>query len=502
MFTITKSLRLLAVTLLIATAALAVPSMASASSTQLSLIQDDRELLGFTGEDPAAAMAEIRGLGVDIVRTNVIFGKIYRRPNDRRKPRGFKTSDPNSSLYDWSLTDRLINLAKANGMQVLVTVTGPGPVFSSSQPRRCRRGPCIWKPKPSEFGGFAAAVARRYRGKIDFYSIYNEPNLGKIWLAPRFARSRGQRYDYAGMLYRKLWIAGYKGIARYDRARRNRVLFGEAPAISQPIPFLRAALCLNSRNRPLTGRLRRLQGCSGRVSKLNIGGYAIHPYNQGAGGVDGPQQRSNTKTSLPIAYMPRLHRIMDAAARRGRTPGGRRIYVTEFGFQSDPPDTTVGVTLSQQAQFINESDRLLYSDRRVAAVGQYELTDVPQEDQFNTGLRFVGGSQKPAYPAYRLPIVVTRRSANSVEVYGQVRPARVLGGGPITQVAVQVSENGGSYTTVQQPTTNSRGIFRINVSRSGAASARWRLSWQNADTGVFYTSRVARAGKRLRYFRG
>ena len=166
---------------------------------------------------------------------------------------------------------------------------------------------------------------------------------------------------------------------------------------------------------------------------------------------------------------------MDAAARRGRTPGGRRIYVTEFGFQSDPPDTTVGVSLSQQAQFINESDRLLYSDRRVAAVGQYELTDVPQEDQFNTGLRFVRGAQKPAYAAYRVPIVVTRRSANSVEVYGQVRPARLLAAGPQTQIAIQASANGGAYTTVQEPTTNSRGIFRVNVSRSGAASARWRL---------------------------
>jgi hypothetical protein len=503
MFKITKSLRLLAVTLLVATAALALPSVASASSTQLTLLQDDRELLGLTGEDPAGAMAEIRALGVDIIRTNVIYGKIYRRPNDRRKPRGFRTSDPSSSLYDWALTDRLINLAKANGMRVLVTITGPGPVFSSSQPSRCRgRGPCIWKPKPSEFGGFAAAVARRYRGKVDYYSIYNEPNLGKIWLAPRFARSRGVRYDYAAALYRKLWIAAYKAVARYDRGHRNRVLFGEAPAISQPLPFLRAALCLNSRNRPFTGRLRRLQGCSGRVSKLNLGGYAIHPYNQGAGGKAGPQQRSRTRTSLPIAYMPRLHRVMDAAARYRRTPGGRRIYVTEFGFQSNPPDTITGVSLSQQAQFINESDRLLYSDRRVAAVGQYELTDVPEEDQFNTGLRFVGGSQKPAYAAFRLPIVVTRRSANSVEVYGQVRPARILAGGPRTQVAVQVSLGGGPYTTVAQPSTNSRGIFRINLNRSGAASARWRLSWQNPGTGAFYTSRVAVPRKRLRYFKG
>ena len=491
-----QSPRLLACALLAVLAAMLAPQAASASSTQLSLLQDDRELLGAAGEEPAAAMAEIRSLGVDIVRTNVIYGKIYTTPRDRRKPRGFNASNPNSPKYNWASTDRLVSLARANGIRVMMTVTGPGPFFSSSSPRRCRSLPCTYRPKPSEFGAFAAAAAKRYRGQVDYYSIWNEPNLGERWLTPRYQRTSSGRVDVAGAIYRKLFQAGQKSIARYDPGRRNRVLFGEVAAIGSPLPMLRAALCLDPDGRPFKGRLRALQGCSGRVGRLNIGGFAVHPYNQGGYGT--PQLRTKTKSSLPLAYMPRLHRLISGAARRGRIRGGASIFVTEFGFQTRPPDR-LGVSLANQARYINESDRLFFADRRVKSVAQYELTDVPERNQFNTGLRFVrsrGGAQKPSYAAYRVPLVVTRRSTNSVEVYGQARPSRAA-----TTVALQV-ESGGVFTTVRQQRTNSRGIFRVNIQRSGASRARWRLVWQNIGTGELHTSRIARAGSRLQYRRG
>ena len=495
----TKSLRLIACVATLVITALAVPSAASASSSQLSLIQDDRELLGLTGEDPAVAMAEIRNLGVDILRTNVIYGKVYRTPTDRRKPAGFVTSDPNSPQYNWSDTDRLVNLARANGLQIMMTVTTPGPFFSSASPSRCSRVPCTFKPKPAEFGDFVAAVAKRYRGRVDYYSLGNEFNLGKTWLTPRFARSRGTRYDFAAATYRKMFLAGYRSIVRNDGARRNRVLFGETSAIASPLPFIRSALCLDAKGRALKGKLRRLQGCSGRVAKLNIAGFAVHPYNQGGNGT--PRQRTRSKTALPLAHMPRLHKLNSQAARRGRIPRGRGVFVTEFGYQSKPPDRISNVSLIEQAQYINESDRLFYSDRRIKMVGQYELTDVPQADQFNTGLRFVRGGRKPAYDAYRVPLVVTRRSASLVEVYGEVRPHRVLSGGPVTRVAIQVSQNGGAFTTVKSQPTNARGFLKLNIRRSGAARARWRLVWQNVDTAEFVNSRIATAGKALRYYK-
>lgn len=490
--------------LLVAVGALFAAPAASASPSQFSLIQDDRELFGASGFDPAQAMSEFRELGADVIRTNVIYHKIYRTPKDRRKPRDFRASDPGSSHYDWSATDRLVELARKNGLGILMTVTGPGPFFTSAAPRRCRELPCSFKPNPREFGAFAAAAVKRYSGKVNYYSIWNEPNIGKTWLSPRYKRTRFGRVDLAGAIYRKLYLAGYKAVARYDRRRRNRVLFGETAAIGSPLPMLNAALCLDGRGRPFRGRLRRLQGCAGRIQRLNIGGVAVHPYNSGAFG--NAQSRTRSKTALPLAYMPRLHRLLRGAVRRGRIGRrGRNVFVTEFGFQTKPPDP-FGVSLGNQARFLNESDRLFYGDRRIKSVAQYELHDVPEANQFNTGLRFSrerAGRKKPAYDAYRVPLVVTRRSRNSVEVYGQVRPSRLLRGGPVTRVNVLMAKGSGTARQVASPLTNRRGIFRIRVNRRGASSrsTRWRIGWRNGDTGEVLASRVARAGKRLRYYR-
>ena len=489
-----QPLRLLACALLTTLAALLAPASASAASNQLSLIQDDREFLGGTGENLDSAAAELKNLGVDILRTNVNYNKIYRTPKDRKKPADFVTSDPTNSHYDWSATDRLVALAKRNNVRILMTVTGPGPFFSSEKPSKCRKLPCTYKPKTSEFEQFAAAVAKRYRGQADYYAIWNEPNIGKTWLTPRFEKRRGVgTIDYAAAKYRQLYLAGYKSIAKYDPARKNRVLFGETAAIGSPLPFIRAALCLDSAGRPFRGARARATGCRGRVKKINTLGFAIHPYNQGGNGT--PRSKSRTKTSLSIAYMPRIHRLIKGAAARKRISGGRSVYVTEFGFQSRPPDSISNVNPREQAQYINESDRLLYGDPRVKWVGQYELTDVPQKDQFNSGLRFVGGKRKPAYAAYRMPIVVTRRSANSVEVYGQSRP-----GGSAT-VAIQSQAAGKSFTTVRNVRTNAQGMFRVNISKKGAFRLKWRLSGISNATGETITSREAKAGKKLAFYR-
>jgi hypothetical protein len=490
---IKQSLRLLACALLATLAALLAPAAASASTTQLSLLQDDREFLGQTGEDLDAAANELENLGVDILRTNVNFNKVYRTPRDRKKPSDFVTNDPTNSHYDWGAIDRLVSLAKANNVRVLMTITGPGPFFSSESPSRCRKLPCTYKPKTSEFEGFAAAVAKRYRGQADYYAIWNEPNIGKTWLTPRYAKRRGVgTIDYAAAKYRQLYLAGYKSIARFDPARKNRVLFGETAAISKPIPFLRAALCLDSRGNPFRGRRAKAQGCSGRVKKINTLGIAHHPYNQGGNGT--PRSKSRTSSSASIAYTPRLVRMIDGAARRGRVARGRGVYMTEFGYQSNPPDRISNVSPTEQGQYINESDRLLYGASRVKWVAQYELTDVPQQDQFNSGLRYVGGKRKPAYEAYRMPIVVTRRSANSVEVYGQIRP-----GGSST-VAIQAQASGGQFTTVRNVRTNSRGVFRLNVSRKSAFRLKWRLSALSPLTGESITSRTAKAGRKLGFY--
>ncbi len=472
--------------------ALIAPAAASASKNQLSMIQDDRELLGSSGQDPASSMAEIANLGIDVVRTNIIFHKIYRTPGNRRRPAGFDAANPNSPKYDWSNMDRFIRLANANGLRVFGTITGPGPHFTTRNPRACRRVPCTKNPKPADFGKFAAAVAKRYRGKIDYYSIWNEPNLEQ-WITPQQKKPGIGKVQTEAVIYRKLFIAGYKSIARFDRARRNRVMFGEVAAISEPLAMLNAALCLDVRGNKFRGRQAKRHGCAGKVPKLNIGGFAVHPYNFGAYGT--PQSRVRSKYALPLAYMPRLHRLIDNARKRGRITRRAPILSTEFGFQSRPPERRFAPSLAQQARYLNESDRLFYGNPRVTMVSQYELTDPPEVDVFNTGLRFAevrGRGTKPSYEAYRLPIVVTKLSSRRVEVYGQVRP------GGAASVQIQAAKGRGAFRRVRSARTNRRGLFKVNVSRSGAARLRWRLV--SAPRGNLITSRVAKAGKRLRYY--
>jgi hypothetical protein len=487
----TTSLRLLACTLVLTAAALMTPGLASASKNQLSLIQDDRELLGDSGQNPATSMREIADLGVDVVRTNIIFYKIYDRPRQRRKPSGFDASDPDSPQYDWTATDRLMSLARANGIKVLATITGPGPRWASTTPGSCSV-PCAKNPSSKAFGQFAAAVAKRYEGQVTYYSIWNEPNLDG-WLLPQQKRPSVRRVQTEAKLYRKLWIAGYKSIARYDRARRNRVMFGEVAAIGEPLPLLYGALCLDVTGRPFSRRMGRKHGCGRRPAALNIGGFAIHPYNSGAYG--SARSKTRSKTALPLAYMPRLHRLIDVAKRFRRIKRRAPILSTEFGFQSRPPDRFAAGP-KKQAQYINEADRLFYGDPRVTMVSQYELTDPPETDVFNSGLRFSevsGREAKPAYAAYRMPIVVTKRSRRSVEVYGQMRP------GGSASVQIQAATGSGSFRAVRSVRTNRRGMFKVNVSRAKATKLRWRLAF-SGDDGLT-TSRIAKAGKPLRYYR-
>lgn len=489
-----------------------VPPSASASSRQLSILQDDGVLVGHTRQDPNAAMAEARELGVDVVRVFLSWYEVSPARTSRRRPEGFDVGDPASSGYNWALYDSFVERARANGIKILLTLSPPIPYWASEEPRRCphRIGgysslarSCMWKPDPKLFGQFAKAVARRYGsraragnyelpsanhgGQVALYSLWNEPNL-EHYLLPQLQRTRSGTVDVAAKRYREMWLEGWKAIARYDRPMRNKVLFGETAAISSPIDTLYAALCLDESGRPFRGRLRTLQGCA-KPTRLPIGGVAIHPYNQdGGGSVFSP---SFTLDSLPLAYMRRLHTVMDRAVRHGRIPRGRGIYVTEFGFQSRPPDRIVRIGLNRHAASINEAERLFFADSRIKSFAQYELFDAPDHREFNTGLRLRSGRKKPAWEAFRMPLVVTRLSRGLVEVWGMVRPARGR-----VRPSVRVS-SGGTFATAARPRTNPSGYFRIRLRRPGAERLRYRLEWRT-PTGTL-RSRVARAGRPIRY---
>ena len=346
-------------------------------------------------------------------------------------------------------------------------MSGEIPFWASREPDRCPHFiggysnlalSCMWKPDRDQFEQLAQAVATRYKGQVEYYSLWNEPNL-EHYLYPQWSRAGRSTIDLGGKMLRELWTSGYRGITAADPAVKDKVLFGETAAISSPMDTLYAALCLNQSGRPYKqGRTRRLMGCN-KPSQAAHRGPGRAPVQQGRGGL-GVHALGHQGLHVHGLHQPGHPRAAPRPSSYRRIPRGRGVYITEFGFQSNPPDKK-GLSLRGHARALNESDRLFYGDKRIRAVAQFELYDVPElkdDDVYNTGLRTQAGKLKPSWGAYRMPLVVTKLSANQVEVWGQVRPANDR-----TQVALFAARKGAKFARIGAPRTNASGYFKLRV---------------------------------------
>jgi hypothetical protein len=150
----------------------------------------------------------------------------------------------------------------------------------------------------------------------------------------------------------------------------------------------------------------------------------------------------------------------------------------------------VSTTPSRQAQLLNEKEEYSYRFGRLKSFSQYLLVDDPPRPGsralrwagFQTGLRFPRGKKKPAWNAYRLPIVVHRRR-RGVYVWGHVRP----GSGP-RYVKLQKRVRSHYVASGPRIRTNSGGYF--GVKRRSPASFRYR-AYDEPGHAFIGTSRTA-----------
>ena len=81
----------------------------------------------------------------------------------------------------WAKYDRIVDLANRFGIEVLARLDRPPPWATPGfDPQE---NPSIQMPPAdfNDFADFAAAVAARYRGKVRYFQIWNEPNLFGEW---------------------------------------------------------------------------------------------------------------------------------------------------------------------------------------------------------------------------------------------------------------------------------------------------------------------------------
>src|SRR3954447_20229918 len=196
-----------------------VPAPAHASRSQESLFEDEVSLLYSGAERRDQTLDELQGLGVDVIRANVIWNRYTPSPGSKRKP-SFDASDPNA--YALGELDALVAGASARGMTVLLTPTGPGPAWASScgGSVSARR---ICNPKPAEFGHFVTALGKRYP-TVNRWSIWNEPNQGG-WLTPQWKKSARKHIPPAPTIYRSLVRAATPAL-QASRHAGDQILLG------------------------------------------------------------------------------------------------------------------------------------------------------------------------------------------------------------------------------------------------------------------------------------
>jgi hypothetical protein len=521
----THRLPLLAVLALILSAGLAsaLATAAHAATTQLTIMQDDSRVLS----DPVDTLNTFRALGVTQVRIFLGWGSIAPSPNSSKRPAGFNASNPASyPAANWARYDTALRDAAARGIGVLFVPTGPAPLWATTPAKRgvAAHNAHVYEPSFSQFGAFVAAAGKRYSGHytpsgsstplpaVKFWSIWDEPNYG-YQLAPQAIGGA----EYAPYLYRGLLSAAWSSLRATGHAG-NTILIGETaprganvPGVANgmvPLRFLRALYCVGSNFKELRGTAASARGCpttaaaSRRFRAQNpalfdASGFAAHLYTSGQASRPTLPDPSNEHDYAGLIDLPNLERTLDHLQSVYGSHTRLPIYNTEFGFQTNPPKPTCGCVFlspATAAYYLNWSEYIEWSNPRVRSDAQYLLYDAPgppahftTESGFSSGLLYLNGVAKPDFAAFQLPLYLpstSARSGQSLEVWGQVRPAAYAKSNTGTPQQVQIEfepSSGGGWTTLSTATiTNSTGYFRVPVSFPSSGSVRLQWSYPSA----------------------
>ena len=476
-------------------------------------VQDDAL---FLHQSPGLVMRTARrlaALGADRVRLTAGWSALAPHPRARRKPAGFDPAKP--AQYQegpFRQLDTAVKSATAAGMNVQIDLAFWAPRWAVARglgsTTRQR-----WRPNAVEFGHFAEAVARRYdgnypdptsrRGKplpaVRMWTTWNEPNHPSF-LLPQSERTRSGRWrDVAPQVYRAMHEAAYNSLKRVDQ--QNLVLLGGLSSRGAtrlgprrnipPLRFLREMACVNDKLEPLGDPACR------QYHPLQADGFAYHPYSFEAA----PDVVYGGPDTVHMGDLSRLTDLLKQLHDRGRITTQLPLYLTEFGYESDPPDRgSRGVPLDVQARYLAQAAFLAWRNPDTRMFAQFLFQDMSDPRSYQTGLLFPNGHSKPALQAFKLPFWAQAQESNGqpyVLIWGQVRPEH----GP-QSVALELQRPDGGWTTIpsapanptpdgrdcvaqdKQFLTDENGFYLRIVPYQGAVTYRSR--WMRSDGGTDY----------------
>ncbi len=521
-------------------------SQSAAPRTVMSIFQDDRLLLYSKSPVVQGTLDTLKALGVDRLRITVTWAYIAPDPTSRKRPARFDATNPADYRPEgWAPYDRIVGLAAQRGIAVDFDVTVPGPLWAMAAHPPNAHYAANYRAAPKAFQQFVSAAGKRYSGhyqappfpgakpttlpRVSFWTIWNEPNQPG-WLAPQWRRVAGRRVQDSSRLYRAYVDGAFSALeATGHRPATDTILIGElAPEGCSldlpgachyprperpipPIPFLQTLYCVDSSYRPLTGAPAAAQHCppggdrrafvKAHPALFAASGFAHHPYSLFLA----PDKPLADPEYVPLSNLGRLETALDRLYGIYGVHRQLPLYLTEYGYESRPPDPFRGVPLAAQAAYLDQAEYLAWKDPRVKALSQFLLIDAAPNtlhpvgspgywSSFQTGLEFLNGGHKPSLGAYGLPIFLPDpviAPGGSTLVWGMLRRAANAG----SQAArIEWRPRGGRFRPVQSVSTKDPdGFFEVSVKVPAPGAVR--IAWTSPGGQVFH-SRAApvRAG--------
>jgi hypothetical protein len=374
-----------AVLLVAALATLAAVTPASASRFIRSGIFDDGMVLY---ENPETTFPLLKSANTETVRVNLWWGG---RPVAVADSKPAVGSDPNDLAYRWDTYDRLVLWAQITDIRVLFSITGT-PNWANGG-----KGWNVAPTRPADLQAFATAAAARYNGtfkladgtllpKVQFWLAWNEPN-NPIFLKPQFVRQGGRWVMQSPKDYARICNAVVRGIKAVPfvgkvacgaTGPRGNNQPGTIRSSISPLPFLRGMR---------------------RWGAVGFDAYAHHPYygtrSETPRTPPPPGRRGNAPTAVTLGNFEVLVRELT------RLYGNKRIWITEYGYQTNPPDRIFGVTYAQQAAYLRQAYLYARFHPRIDLFLWFLMRDEPNLSGWQSGLLTVTGRRKPAFNAFR-----------------------------------------------------------------------------------------------------
>jgi hypothetical protein len=296
------------------------------------------------GAELASQLDRVKAAGLGWVRVDFIWAAV----------------EPRKGKYDWRVYDSIAAAAKARGLQVFATLAyTPTWATDGAEITGVPRNPDDWR-------RICFRAAKRYRGKIDTWGLWNEPNLKRFW--------SGSRDQYVDVILKvgadaihsgnpaaqvggpELATLTSNGAVWYDWLRQSLLVAGDR------LDFITHHLYDDDGNRDVTSKLNDSTLFGDHPSRWNL-------------------------------LSPSVREVLESTGWAGKP-----VWLTETGWESS------WVGESRQAGYYTGLLGDWFTGHSgqgwIAKVFFYELKDGP-DGGFTWGILRSDGSAKPAYEAYK-----------------------------------------------------------------------------------------------------